>query len=214
MNLAGVDAGVLQSDHVYGELDEYFGHTMGRFPDRFFGLAQCWEPEAGCAWSLAHVEHSVTVCGNCGLYFSVEPFSLLEIDRSLNDPRIEPLWQLIEKLAVPIFWFLDDRTCNAIEMYNRRVAELDEWCRRHPTIKSVITHGLVPAAIIAEVGIPSAVFGLLKDHDNLFAELLFPAKERAFPYPEGQRTLRQLRDHVGAHKLLWGSDSPYGWTAW
>jgi hypothetical protein len=40
MNVAGVDVGVLQSDHVYGELDEYYGTTMRDYPGRFVGLAQ------------------------------------------------------------------------------------------------------------------------------------------------------------------------------
>ena len=32
MTLAGVDVGVLQSDHVYGDLAEYFGEAMWDYP--------------------------------------------------------------------------------------------------------------------------------------------------------------------------------------
>ena len=47
MNAAGVDMGVLQSDHVYGSrIDEYYCDAMPRHPGRFIALAQIWEPDA------------------------------------------------------------------------------------------------------------------------------------------------------------------------
>ena len=33
-------------------------------------------------------------------------------------------------------------------------------------------------------------------------------------YVQGQRHLERLVREVGARKLMWGSDSPYGMTAW
>ena len=46
MDLAGVDIGVLQSDHVYGDLNEYYAEAAARYPGRFIPLAQIWGPEA------------------------------------------------------------------------------------------------------------------------------------------------------------------------
>ena len=46
MDQAGVAMGVLQCDHVYGDLAEYFGAAMRDYPGRFIGLGQIWEPEA------------------------------------------------------------------------------------------------------------------------------------------------------------------------
>ena len=48
----------------------------------------------------------------------------------------------------------------------------------------------------------------------MHAEILFPAKWPDYPFPKGQEQLRQLRDQVGAHKLLWGTDSPFGTSTW
>ena len=48
----------------------------------------------------------------------------------------------------------------------------------------------------------------------MHTEILFPAKWPEYPYRQGQEQLKQLRDRFGAHKLLWGTDSPYGMTAW
>ena len=213
MNLAGVDVGILQADHVYGNLNEYFSRAAKDYPGRFVGLAQIWEPEADDPGRLESLERGIRTHGNKGLYFSVEPFSVLQQAITLNDAKFDPLWKLVQELQIPIFWFLDDRTIDRVDMFMRRVAELDEWARRHPDIPSLITHGLVPAAIIDQIGIPKEVIALL-EHPHVFAELLFPAKEPDYPYPTGQRQLRHLRDRVGAEKLLWGSDSPFGTATW
>ncbi len=213
MNLAGVDMGVLQCDHVYGDLDEYFAGAMKAYPSRFIGLGQIWEPEADEPGRLKNLERSICEYGNKGLYFSVEPFSVLQQDVTLNDPKFDALWSLVQRLQIPIFWFIDDRTHDRVVMFTRRVAELHEWAQRHPDIQSVITHGLVPAAIIHDIGIPNEIIRLL-NHPNVFAEILFPVKWPEYPYPGGQQQLKSLRDRVGAHKLLWGTDSPFGMSMW
>ena len=41
-----------------------------------------------------------------------------------------------------------------------------------------------------------------------------PAEWPDYPYPEGQKLLRELRDRVDAESPLWGSDSPYGMSQW
>ena len=213
MNQAGVDMGVLQCDHVYGDLSEYFADAMKTYPGRFIGLAQIWEPEADSPRRLENLERAIREHGNRGLYFSVEPFSVLQNEVAIHDPKFDALWDLVQDLGIPVFWFLDDRTVDRVARFIRRVAELDAWAQRHPDIPSVITHGLVPAAIIHEIGIPEEVMSLL-ERPNLYAEILFPAKWPDYPYPHGQQQLRQLRDEVGAHKLLWGSDSPFGTSMW
>ena len=215
MNVAGVDIAVLQSDHVYGELHGYFAEVMARYPGRFLGLAQIWEPGADQPAQLERLDQAVRDHGMRGLYFSVEPLSVSRLDDPLTGERFDQLWALVEELAVPVFWFLDDRTLDRIGAFRRRVAELASFAERHPSVVSVITHGLVPAAIIHEIGIPDDVVALL-GRDNVFGELLIPAKwpPSAYPYPEGQAQLQSLCDAVGAEKLLWGSDSPHGMSAW
>lgn len=213
MNLAGVDIGILQADHVYGDLTDFYGNAMRDYPDRFIGLAQIWEPEANKKVRLEELERSIVEQSNKGLYFSVEPLTVMQMDVSLTDPMFDDLWALIRQLNVPVFWYLDDRTIDRSDMYMRRVAELGLWVEKYPDINCVITHGLVPAAIIHEVGIPDEVVKILCN-PSVYAEVLFPAKFPDYPYPEGQNMLKRLRDQVGAGKLLWGSDSPVGLTMW
>ena len=162
MNLAGVDIGILQADHVYGDLTDFYGNAMRDYPDRFIGLAQIWEPEANKKVRLEELERSIVEQSNKGLYFSVEPLTVMQMDVSLTDPMFDDLWALIRQLNVPVFWYLDDRTIDRSDMYMRRVAELGLWVEKYPDINCVITHGLVPAAIIHEVGIPDEVVKILK----------------------------------------------------
>ena len=91
MNLAGVDIGILQADHVYGDLANFYGKAMRDYPDRFIGLAQIWEPEANNEVRLAKLERSIVEQCNKGLYFSVEPLAVMEKDVSLTDPMFDPL---------------------------------------------------------------------------------------------------------------------------
>jgi len=213
MNQVGVDIGVLQCDHVYGDLDEYFAEAMKAYPGRFIGLGQIWEPEADDPGRLQKLERAICEYGNQGLYFATEPFSVLQQEVTLNDAKFDHLWDLVQRLEIPVFWFIDDRSFDRVARFMKRVAELDAWAQKHPDVQSVITHGPVPAAIIHEIGIPDEFLRLL-ERPNMHTEILFPAKWPEYPYRQGQEQLKQLRDRFGAHKLLWGTDSPYGMTAW
>jgi predicted TIM-barrel fold metal-dependent hydrolase len=213
MNLAGVDAGVIQSDHVYGDLTDYVSSAMEQYPGRFIGLAQVWEPDSYRPEQIARIERAVLEHGFKGLYFSVEPFSVRQAAAPLDEACFDPLWKRIRELEIPLFWYIDDRAADRAASFLERVEELHRWAEKYPEITSVITHGLVPAAIIGEIGFPDRLIALMK-RPNMYAEILFPAKSLEYPYPEGQKQLKYLRDEVGAEKFLWGSDSPYGLTAW
>ncbi|MDE0464703.1 MAG: amidohydrolase family protein, partial [Caldilineaceae bacterium] len=214
MEVAGVDRGVLQSDHVYGaNINEYYAEAMRRYPDRFIALAQIRETEGHEAEELARLEHAVTELGCMGLYFSVELFALRGYVDRIDDAKFKPLWQLVRRLGIPIFWYIDARKQDRVAGFMERVAELSRWADAHDDIPSVITHGLVPAAIIHEIGIPDEVITLLK-RPHMNAEILMQAKWPEYPYGDGQEMLRWLIDQVGVEKLMWGSDMPYSGGFW
>ena len=72
---------------------------MRDYPGRFIGLAQIWEPEANDDARLEELERAIVEHGNRGLYFSVEPFSVMQLDVSLNDPMFDSLWALVPGAA-------------------------------------------------------------------------------------------------------------------
>ena len=213
MEVAGVDAGVLQSDHVYGaNVNDYYVEGMERFPGRFISLAQIQETEADQPAQLERLERAVVDQGCRGLYFSVELFSLDGYVDHIDDAKFEPLWDLVRELAVPVFWYLDPRKQDRVASFLACIGEANRWAEAHPGIHAVLTHGPVPAAIIHQIGIPDELWTLLK-RPNMHVEMLMQAKFPEYPYPEGQEILRQFRDEVGIEKLMWGSDMPFG-TMW
>ena len=210
MDVAGVDMGVLQSDHVYGScIDEYYGKAMSRHPGRFIPLAQIQEPDADQPAQLERLERAVHEHGCQGLYFNVELFALNGYVDHLDDVKFKPLWQRVRDLELSVWWYLDSRRRDRTVGFLQYNAELHHWAEVYPDIPIVLTHGLVPAIIIHEIGVPKEVMSLLK-RPNVHAEVLMPAKWPEYPFPEGQQMLRQWRDEVGAEKLMWGSDMPYG----
>ena len=67
MDMAGVDMGVLQSDHVYGScINDYYAKAMERDPNRFLALAQIHEPEADQPAQLERLERAVREQGARG----------------------------------------------------------------------------------------------------------------------------------------------------
>ena len=90
----------------------------------------------------------------------------------------------------------------------QRVAEVDRWAEAHPDIPAVMTHSIVPAILIQDIGIPNEAMTLLK-RPNVYVELLAPAKSPEFPYVEGQELIKRFRGEVGADRLMWGSDMPF-----
>lgn len=210
MNVAGVDAAVLQSDHVYGaRINTYYAEAMQRFPGRFIPLAQIREPEANTPDELESLERAVLVQGCKGLYFSVELFAFDGYVDHIDDTKFEPLWDMVRKLEIPLFWYLDPRKQDRVASFMSCIAEANRWAEAHPDIPAVLTHGPVPAAIIHEIGIPDEVWALLQ-RPNMHVEMLMQAKFPEYPFPEGQEMLKQFCVRVGIEKLMWGSDMPYG----
>ena len=97
---------------------------------------------------IARIERAVLEHGFKGLYFSVEPFSVTQAAAPLDEARFDPLWKRIRELEIPLFWYIDDRAADRAAKFLERVEELHRWAEKYPEITSVITHGLVPAAII------------------------------------------------------------------
>ena len=109
MDIARVDVCVLQSDHVYGELNEFYGKVSRKYPNKFAPLAQIKEWNADQKDELQNLEKAVCEEGCLGLSFSVEGFALNGYKDQIDDRKFDPLWNLGEDLDIPIWWYLDAR---------------------------------------------------------------------------------------------------------
>ena len=215
MDYAGVDRAVLHHDRVYGRMDDYLGECARRFPDRLVALAQVDEWVGGRPDQLARLRRQIEELGFSGLYFSTGGFFHDDFKTGLNDPGLEPLWDLVAELGIPVHWYATNNRRPRLQEYLNEITEFTRWARAHPHITSVLTHGLENLRIAMDsqdrFSVPSEIMALI-ELPNWHIELMLHKMswDSEFPpyNPDLCKVVRTLVEHVGVEKLLWGSDMP------
>jgi predicted TIM-barrel fold metal-dependent hydrolase len=211
MDYAGIATVVLQNDHIYGNLAEYFADAARRWPGRFIGLAQVDEPSAYRDEELRALEDQVQRLGMRGLYFTMTAFFGNGYRLLPDDPTFDPLWRMVGRLDLPVFWV---HSANSpAGDYRDEMGRLRRIVDRHPGIRHVLVHG-VPTGLYADaadrVAWPAEVVDVL-DGGPVWTEVLYPIAwggRMAYPYARAQDHFRQTYDRFGPQKLVWGSDMP------
>lgn len=215
MDYVGVDRAVLQHDRIYGNLDDFLGDCVRQYPNRFVALAQVNEWEGGKETQLERLRRQIQDLGHSGLYFSTGGFFQDDFKKSVNDPSLDPLWNLVDELGITIHWYASKLRQPLGLDYLEELREFITWAEVHPNIPSILTHGL--NNIHYDIGkssrftVPSEISILLSFpgwHMELMLHLM--AGDLEFPpYEDGLSALvKSLVDDVGANKLVWGSDMP------
>jgi predicted TIM-barrel fold metal-dependent hydrolase len=211
MDYAGVGTAVLQNDHIYGDLADYFADAVRRWPGRFIGLAQVDEPFAYREEQLASLEDQVRRRGMRGLYFTMTGFFGNGYRTLPDDRAFDPLWAAVARLDLPVFWVHAAKS--PAGDYRDEMRRLRRIMDRHGGIRHVLVHG-VPTGLYTDAGDriawPEEVAAVL-DGYPVWSEVLYPIAwggRMPYPYERAQRHFRQLYDRFGPAKLLWGSDMP------
>jgi predicted TIM-barrel fold metal-dependent hydrolase len=211
MDYAGINTVVLQNDHIYGNLSSYFADAIARYPDRFIGLAQVDEAFAYRDDQVALVEDQIKRQGMKGLYFTLAGFFRNGYQTYYTDPEFAPLWQLIEKLDVPVFWVFVNKSPRG--EFSSQFRAFCDWYEKYPKIRSVLVHGLPTHAFSNDADVvqfPDYVVKLFTEFP-VYSEVLYPIMwggKMDYPLPRAQSHFRQLYDRFGADRLIWGSDMP------
>ena len=214
MDYVGVNKAIIQHDRVYGRLDDYLADCMKQYPDRFAALAQVDEWIGGQPEQIERVRHQIEDLGFSGLYFATEAFFVTDFSMGLNDRSLEPLWDLVGELGVPVFWYTSSQVRPKLESYLKELRELTIWARNHPHIPAVLTHALdtlqwnpptdplhLHSDLIALVQSPNMQM-------ELFLLALTLVGEDAVTSDNVSKLVLSLIDELGVEKLLWGSDMP------
>ena len=215
MDYVGVDRAVLQHDRIYGKLDDYLADCVKRYPNRFVALAQVDEWVGGQEAQLERLRRQVHDLGFLGLYFSTSGFFHNDFRTGVNDPSLEPLWELVGELGITVHWYAAKLRRPLAEDYLEELREFITWAEAHPDVPSVLTHGLNNVHYDADkpnrFRVPQEMSMLLKfPHWHMELMLHLMAVDLEFPpYDAGLSDLVQaLVEDVGAEKLMWGSDMP------
>ena len=211
MDYSGISTVVLQNDHIYGDLAPYFADAARNWPGRFIGLAQVDEPFAYRDDQLAKLELEVAGLGMRGLYFTMTAFFRNGYAHFPDEPLFDPLWSLVARLRLPVFWVHAAKS--PAGSYLDEMRRLTRIVERHPSIRHVLVHG-VPTSIYCDeadrLAIPPEICALL-DGGAVYSEVLYPIAwggKMPYPYRRAQGHIRQIYDRFGPSQLCWGSDMP------
>lgn len=211
MDYAGVETVVLQNDHIYGNLADYFAAASARYPGRFVGLAQVEEGLAYRDDQMQCLHDQIGRLGMRGLYFTFVGFFRNGYAVYYSDPQYQRFWDLVADLGIPVFWVFINRSPRGDFAHELRAFRA--WHERYPTIRSVLVHGL-PTHLFADdkdvLRFPDYVVDLLEKLP-VYSEVLYPimwAGKMNFPFARAQSHFRQLYDRFGPDRLIWGSDMP------
>jgi len=211
MDYAGITSVVLQNDHIYGNLAEYFAEATKNHPGRFIGLAQVEEGFAYRDDQLRALEDQVHRLGMKGLYFTFAGFFRNGYRIYYTDPEYRAFWDLVAEMDIPVFWVFLGKSPRGDFM--QELGGFRRWLERYPTIRSVLVHGL-PTHLFADekdVLRPPPEIVSLMETLPVFSEVLYPimwAGKMNFPFARAQSHFRQLYDRFGPDRLIWGSDMP------
>jgi predicted TIM-barrel fold metal-dependent hydrolase len=211
MDYVGIETAVLQNDHIYGNLAEYFAEAAERYPGRFIGLAQVDEAFAYRDDQLRLLDDQLGRLKMKGLYFTVAGFFRNAYKIYYDDPAFDPLWRRVKQAGIPVFWvFFGNSPIGTFADEMRRFLAFQE---RQGGIPSVMVHGW-PTAGMADAGdriaFPDWLTALMEQYP-VYSEILYPiswGRRTDYPYVQARNHIRQIYDRFGADRLMWGSDMP------
>ncbi len=211
MDDVGIRTTVLQNDHIYGNLADYFAAAAADHPGRFIGLAQVDEAFAFRDDQMAVLERSVTALGMRGLYFTVTGFFRNGYRTYYDDATFRPFWDRVAALDLPVFWVFPGASPKG--GFADEMALFRGWLERYPLVRSVLVHG-IPTQLFADdrdrLAIPAWMADVM-DSFPVYSEVLYPigwGGRAEYPFVAAQGHIRQLYDRFGPDRLIWGSDMP------
>ena len=143
-----------------------------------------------------------------------EAFFIEDFDMGLNDRSLEPLWDLVADLHVPVFWYISNQVRPHYESYLREIAELATWADNHPHIPALLTHGLEGIRWnppTDPLRIPAELIDLLQRpnmHMEMFLLALTLVEPDGLSKESTSKVVLELVRELGVERLMWGSDMP------
>ena len=211
MTYAGIDHAVLQAGGAYGAMTEYNLFAQSQYPGKFTGLAHLDEGMAGTPEAVALLD-SAADRGLKGIYFNYDGLARHGFPCALDDARFDPLWDKLSSRKLVLCAEINGAPAYDKAGYIANMLSLSRVLDRFPDIVTHLPMG-VPAQYFGagdRWDIPEELEAVYK-RDGVSIEIMFPISWGGrwdYPYRESWPLIRDLRDRLGAEKLLWGSDMP------
>ncbi len=200
MDWCGVQQGVLLQGSLHGPQNSFYVDVLRRWPDRFVAMAMV-DPTEGehAARELRHW----TDAGCLGMKIEMDMLHKVRPEYEFMGPSEMKVWEVVAEKNLPVVLHLtqDERSIKECE----GVLEL---LRRWPELNFVICH----------IGVPPfegwQQRAMLAQHPNIYLDIAayywyyLADYGETYPVQGGMAALQWAAEHVGADKLLWGSDYP------
>jgi len=217
MDYAGVDWGLIHVDATLGKDSAYLASCVGAYPDRLRSMAPIDErrisadPDA----AIGQAHDAVRVHGFHAL--KIIPAYAYRAGRSLSfdDDSWRPFWDAVAQLGVPIFFTLGPSpgSSDPRRGFEQELWTLRRWHDRYPDVVASVTHGYPWRDYIEDgrLALSDGMWAPFRDC-RLSLEVCMPVRIGDlfdFPYLECRPAVEAMLMHIGADRLLWGTDMPF-----
>ncbi|MDP7236394.1 MAG: amidohydrolase family protein [Candidatus Latescibacteria bacterium] len=219
MDYAGVDRALLHTNPMLGRDCAFLAACVQAYPDRLRSMAPVDE------WRIVNepdavIEEITTAIGTHKLHavkFNTT-LAYLESTHPWDDGPYRPFWEAVVALDVPVFFTLGagpelGYRPDQQQGFLNELHVLMRWMNRYGETVCSITHGFPWRVFFDGVHMtfPDAIWTPFKN-PNLSLEVCFSVRLGDlidFPYKEIWPTLAEMVEHIGADRLLWGTDMPF-----
>ena len=221
MDYAGIDATLLHTNPMLGRSSAYLAECVRRFPGRLYSMAPVDE------WRIrdetdAVVRELTTAITEGGLHaVKFNSYGYMASHDPWDDGLYRLFWEAATSLNVPIFFSVGtgpenvawEASSTVRDGYLNELRILMRWMERYPDTVCSITHGFPYRSFLEDgrIALPDAVWEPFQN-PNLSIEVSFPVRigdTFDFPYREVMSTIEAMVEHIGADRLLYGTDMPF-----
>ena len=218
MDYTGVDMAVLHTSPHLGRLNEYLAAAAKMFPSRLMWLINL--PDADVPndpdTAIEEVEKWAKA-GGSGYQFFTKYYYERGNTEPWDDGAMRPFWEAVTALKIPMHFTVQAPSgvrysSDERESYLEQQSILMRWTERYPDATVVMTHGLPWRSFLEgdRIIFPDAIWDVFKS-PRCNMHLLFPIQLGGiweYPWREAESTVKDCVEHIGADRLIWGTDMP------
>jgi predicted TIM-barrel fold metal-dependent hydrolase len=219
MDYAGIDWALMHVDMALDRDNDFFAECVRAYPNRLRSMAEVdeWRIATETDKVIREVGDAITVKGLNAIKIIPEYAYRIARSRSFDEPGWRPFWDAVTQLGVPIFFSLGSTpgVSNERDGFISELKTLAAWTKRYPDTKVSVTHGFPWRAFLDSkkhgFELPKKMWEPFKDN-GIHLEVSFPIRIGDifdYPYRETWPVLEAMVEHIGADRLVWGTDMPF-----
>ena len=220
MDYTGIDMALLHTSPQLGRLNDYLSDSVRQYPNRLRWLVNI--PEAHIARdpdsAVTEAARWLADDGAVGYQFHARFYYASGHTEPWDAEPMRPFWDSIATPGSTVYFTLlgarpgSRNSVTERETYIQELNILARWMERYPDVTVVITHGFPWRTYIENnrIILPTELWNVFEapqcNMQLLFAIQLGNLFE--YPWTETESALKECVEHIGADRLIYGTDMP------